>query len=155
MKRIIALAFPFIMLVSVVMTFAALEARRGPDWKFELNDYIAQSKLPAETIKVQAVVEASKPWNFSEAMGQAVRNDWRWTIDELPFPPQAMQCVLLERSRKSTVGAKTEPERQVVFVGYHTDTLWRVGWLVHEGPKEPFTQELAAHLNTIGCDFHH
>jgi hypothetical protein len=152
MKRIIALAFPFLVLASVVITFAALEARRMPDWETTLSDYIAWSRLPDETIKVQAVVEASKPWNFRATMGKAVRNDWRWGIEQLPFPPTAMRCVLLERERKSAVGVPGEPKHQVIFVGYHTDTLWRVGWLVHEGPQEGFTPELVADLDTIGCD---
>ena len=83
-------------------------------------------------------------------MGEAVRNDWRWKVSKLPFPPLAVQCVLLERTRESD-GAEDEPLRQVVFVGHHSDGLYRVGWLVHEGPKEPFSPELQAHLDAIGC----
>jgi hypothetical protein len=30
--------------------------------------------------------------------------------------------------------------------------VWRAGWLVHEGPLEPFSQELAAQLEALGCD---
>ena len=152
MKRIITLAIPLAVLIVVVMAFVMLETQRGPDWSIELDEYIAHSALPSETITMQSVVEASKPWNFSEAMGEAVRDDWRWMIDKLPFPPQAVQCVLLERSRRPTTGAEEELRRQVVFVGYHTDGLYRVGWLVHKGVEEPFTQEMVGHLAMIGCD---
>jgi hypothetical protein len=156
MKRIIALAFPFVVLVGAVITVLALEARRTPDWQSELNSYVARSRLPDETITVLAEVEASRPWKFSLAMGKAVANEngWPWGNGELPppFPPTAVRCVLLERERKPAAGGPGESIRQVIFVGYHTDGLWRAGWLTHEGPLEAFTPELTANLGAIGCD---
>jgi hypothetical protein len=156
MKRIIALGFPFLVLVGAVITVLAFEARRTPDWKTELNSYIARSRAPGETITVLAQVEASRPWNFSPAMGRAMANEggWPWGNGELPppYPPTAVRCVLLERERKATLGEPGESLRQVIFVSYHSDGLWRAGWLTHEGPQEAFTPELATHLNAIGCD---
>jgi hypothetical protein len=156
MKRIIALAFPFLVLVGAVITVLALEARRVPDWQSELNSYVARSRLPGETITVLAEVEASRPWNFSPAMGKAVANEggWPWGNGELPppYPPTAVRCVLLERERKPVTGGGGESIRQVIFVGYHSDGLWRAGWLTHEGPLEAFTPELVANLDAIGCD---
>jgi len=152
MKRFIALAIPFLVLVSVAVTLAWFEARRAPNWEIKLNNYVAQSGLVPETMQIKAVVEAGRPWNFSATMGKSVRNDWPWDVDELPFPPTAMRCVLLQQEGKSAFAVAGEPERQVIYVGYHNDTLWRAGWLVHEGPQAPFTPELAADLATIGCD---
>lgn len=152
MKKIIALALPLVVLASVVITFTVLEARRVPDWKVKLSEYMAQSRLPTESIKVQTIVKASRPWNFNKSMATAVRNDWRWMVGEVPYPPSEVQCVLLERSQRSNGTGKTQVKHQVVFVNYHTDKLWRVGWLVLEGAQEPFTQEIIADLNTIGCD---
>lgn len=152
MKRLIALAVPFLVLVSVLVTLAWFEARRAPDWEIVLNDYLAPRGLASETVKIQAVVEAGRPWNFTAAMGQPVGNDWPWDIDRLPFPPTAMRCVLLQKGSSSALTDEGEPERQVIYVGYHDDTLWRAGWLVHEGPQAPFTPELFADLDTIGCD---
>ena len=155
MKRIIALAFPFLVLIGAVITVLALEARRVPDWQSELNSYIARSRLPNETITVLAEVEASRPWNFGPAMGRAVANEngWPWGNGELPpYPPTAVRCVFLERERKPTLGESGESIRQVIFITYHSDGLWRVGWLTHEGPQEVFTPELAANLDAIGCD---
>ncbi len=156
MKRIIALAFPFLVLVGAVITVLALEARRVPDWETELDSYITRSRLPGETITVLAEVEASRPWKFSSAMGKAIANErgWPWGNNELPppYPPTAVRCVLLERERKPTSGEPGESIRQVIFVSYHSDGLWRVGWLTHEGPQEAFTPELRANLDTIGCD---
>jgi tetratricopeptide (TPR) repeat protein len=151
-KKVVALVIPIVVLIVAIVVVAVLEVQRGPDWQLELDEYISQSALPSETVTVQSVVEASKPWNFSEEMGTAARDDWKWGSVAPLFPPEAVQCVLLERSRESTIGVEEESGRQVVFVAYHTDALYRAGWLAYVGPKEPFTQELAAHLATIGCD---
>jgi hypothetical protein len=122
-----------------------------PDWETALNRYLASVRLPDETIGVEAVVEASKPQNFTANMGKAAPVDWTWQIEEVPFPPTALRCVLLERVPSSAPGVAGKPKRQVVFVGYHNDMLWRAGWLVHEGPQEPFGPELVADLDSIGC----
>jgi hypothetical protein len=152
MKRILVLAVPFVILVGVALTFIVLEGRRTPDWESVLDDYIAGSHAPGETIDVLAMVQARKPWNFTPSMGRAVRSDWKWQIVQLPFPPTELRCVLLERRGGSATGATGEGKRQVVYVGYHTDALWRLGWLVHEGPQGPFTAPLLADLEAIGCD---
>lgn len=146
MKRFIALAILLMIPLVVVVAFVMLEARRGPDWQFDLNEYLTDKAQTSGAMTLRAVVRAREPWNFSPEMGRPVRDDWRWGIDELPFPPLEVQCVLLERGDAAT------PQRQVVFIGYHTDRLWRVGWLVHEGPTEPFPLELTDHLAMIGCD---
>lgn len=151
-KRLIALVVPFLVLVGAVITLAWLEARRAPDWETEFNNYVARRGLARESIKIQAVVEAGRPWDFSATMGKPVSNDWPWGIDELPFPPAAVRCVLLEKEGESAFDVEGEPQRQVIYVGYHNDTLWRAGWLVHEGPQTPFTPELATDLATVGCD---
>ncbi len=156
MKRIIALALPFLVLVGAVITVLTLEARRVPDWRSELNSYIARSRLPDETIAVLAAVEARRPWNFSPAMGRALANEsgWPWGNGQLPppYPPTAVHCVLLERIRKFATGEASESLRQVIFVSYHSDELFRAGWLTHEGPQELFTPELMTNLDAIGCD---
>ena len=137
-------------LVGVITTVILLEGRRGPDWQVELSEYIIQHRLPDGTIKVGEAVKANKPENFQQSMGLAIPNGWPWGIEEVPFPPSAMKRVLLEQSRNT--GAETQSRRQVIFVGYHSDSLWRMGWLVHEGPIEPFTQEHITTITAIGCD---
>jgi len=151
-KRVVGLVVPVVVLILAMAAVAVAEARRGPDWQLELEEYIAQSTLPSEVVTIQSVVGASEPQNFSAEMGRAVRDDWRWGSVAPSFPPKAVRCVLLERSRRSTVGGEEEAIHQVVFVAYHTDALYRVGWLAYAGPEAPLTQELAAHLATIGCD---
>jgi hypothetical protein len=76
-------------------------------------------------------------------MGVARRlDDWRWEV-RLPYPPDELVCVLL---------AGAQAQHQVVYVGHHTDTLWRVGWLVHQGPASPFPPDVAVELAALGCE---
>jgi len=150
--RPLAFGASLLVLIALVVAFARLEARRGPNWRLELEEYVAHSASPSETVAIQSVVEAKAPHNFRQEMGTAARDDWRWGSVQPSFPPEAVRCVLLERSRPSTTDDEQESTRQVVFLAYHTDALYRVGWLAYAGPEEPFPQDLAANLAAIGCD---
>jgi DNA gyrase inhibitor GyrI len=127
-------------------TLAGLEARRGPDWYLELQGYIAESAQASETVKVVSIVDAAEPANFRSGMGTPAREDWRST------PIHAVKCALLERSRPLTPGGEPVSRRQVVFLVYHSDALYRVGWLAYAGPREPFGQEIKANLREVGCE---
>jgi tetratricopeptide (TPR) repeat protein len=151
-KRMVALAVPLAVVIVGMLAFARLEAQRGADWRHELDEYVAQSALPSETVTIQSVARASEPQSFSGEMGRAVRNEWTWSVIAPPFPAQAVQCVLLERTRQSTASGEKESIHQVAFVAHHSDGLYRVGWLAYAGPEAPFTQETVAHLAAIGCD---
>jgi hypothetical protein len=151
MKKAIALAVPLVVVVLVTVAVAVLETRRGPDWRRELEEYVAHSVAATDTVAIRAVAEARRPWEFDAEMGAAVREDWRWQSIELTYPPTAVQCVLLERSQESTA-VTAEWRHRVVFMAHHTDGLYRVGWVVHEGPRDPFERELLARLDAMGCD---
>jgi len=151
-QRAAALGLSLVVLLVTIGVVVVAEAQRGPDWRLELDDYVAQSAAPSETVTIQSVVAASEPRFFHAGMGIAVSDEWPWGSITPSFPPRAVQCVLLERSRGATAGGERASVRQVVFVAYHSDTLYRVGWLAYEGPEEPFSQGFLAHLSTIGCD---
>jgi hypothetical protein len=137
------LAVPLAAVAFTLGFIIALEVQRGPDWRLELDAYLAQHTAPAETVRVLAVKKARQPWNFTAAMGAPEAGD-----RIVPsYPPQAVRCALLARSR---MGAGSV--HQVVFLVYHSDALYRVGWLAHEGPEEPFGPEVTEHLELIGCD---
>jgi hypothetical protein len=147
-RRIVALAVPLAVLVFTVGVFVALELQRPPDWRLELNEFIARHTWPSETVRIEAISRARRPWNFSADMGTAEPGDWIIPSSS----PEAVRCVLLVRSRRSGSGGEDESLRQVVFLAHHSDALYRVGWLAYEGPEEPFGPELMAHLESIGCD---
>ena len=145
-RRIAALALPLAVLLFALGFIVGLDARRGPDWRLELDAYVARQGLPSETVAVQTVRRARKPWLFTADMGGAVRDDALFASS----PPQEVRCALLVRSPVGD-GAGEEASRQVVFLVRHSDALYQVGWLAYEGPVEPFGAELRANLETIGC----
>jgi hypothetical protein len=156
MNRVIALIIPLMVLVATTMTVVTLEVQREPDWQRELEAYI-EARAMTETLTVQAVAEAQKPWNFVPRMGIPALNVSTWaTAEKLPYPPREVQCALLAqqdpRTELETPDDSVPVERRIVYLGYHSDTLWNVGWLIHEGPREPFSAEVRAHLAAIGCD---
>jgi hypothetical protein len=146
LRNLVALILTIAVFAFASGTLAGLEARRGPDWYLELQGYIAQSAQASETVRVVAIVDATEPANFRTGMGTPVREDWRST------PIHAVKCVLLERSRPLTPGGEPVSRRQVVFLAYHSDALYRVGWLAYAGPREPFGQEIKANLREVGCE---
>lgn len=75
-----------------------LETLRTPDWRVELEAYVATQAV-TETLTVQSVVEAERPWHFEAAMGQVVRQEWTTFVEEIPYPPQKVRCVLLGSSK--------------------------------------------------------
>jgi tetratricopeptide (TPR) repeat protein len=147
-KRVATVALPVVILAAVVVTVAALEARRGPDWRLTLDNYLAQRAERLEVLTVQQVVAARQPANFVPAMGVPVPGGPVWESVRPAFPPQAVQCVLIDKS----ASASDESGRQVVYVAYHSDSLYHVGWRVYEGPQAPFPPQLQADLRAIGCD---
>lgn len=146
MKRIVALVAPLLLLAAVVTALAAAEERRVPDWEAALQEYIAGNSRLREPVAVVQVVAASRPRRFTAAMGTPVQNDWPWGIDALPFPPEAVKCVLLQAG-----GGGLAAPRRVVYVAYHDDGLWRAGWLVHEGPKTLLDPDAGSDLTAVGC----
>jgi hypothetical protein len=145
-RRIVLLAVPLAVLLFALGFIVGLEVRRGPDWKVELEAYLAQQP-PSESITVQRVVRARKPWAFEPTMGRA-----RPTEGLTPsLPARAVRCALLERRRPSS-GGEPASVRQVVFLVRHSDALYQVGWLAYAGPEEPFDEALKTDLALLGCD---
>jgi hypothetical protein len=147
-RKAVALAVPVAVLMFALGFFVGLEVRRGPNWRLELEEYIAQHRAPSETVVVQAVVRARQPQQFGEVMGTVMRADGVRPSST----PRDLRCVLLLRNRPSDSRAEYELVRQVVFLAYYSDALYQLGWLAHEGPEEPFSSEFLAHLALIGCD---
>lgn len=121
-RRIVAAGVPLAVLVFAVGFVVGLEVRRGPDWRLALDEYVAQQRSPGETLSVQTVVRARKPWNFTPAMGTV-----EWESGIAPsLPPQAVRCALLLRRRPDSAW-QDDSRRQVVFVVHHSDALYHVG----------------------------
>jgi len=155
MKRLIALTVPLLVLVVTVAAIATLESQRKPDWRLELDAYIA-ARAVSETITVQSVAEARAPENFEPHMGRPVPGESTWG-ERLPYPPLEVRCVLLSPQKipppdSEDLGEPGPSERQIIYVAYFSDALWHVGWLLHEGAREPFAPDELEPLATLGCD---
>jgi hypothetical protein len=110
---------------------------------------------------VRLVDRASKPWNFSRDMSYAVFGDSPYYQTDhgysgekgsgprpLPFPPEDVWCVFLERNQETyTSGSK----RSIVFVAEHQD-LYNADMVIHEGVSDLSTQSLVESVSRIGCD---
>lgn len=94
MKKLIALMLPWLVLGATLVAVVVLEALRTPDWQAELEAYVATQTVTG-TLTVQSVAEAERPWHFEAAMGQVVSP----FVEEIPYPPQKVRCVLSGSSR--------------------------------------------------------
>ena len=146
-RRVLALALPLAVVFFVLGFVAGMEVQRGPNWRLELDEYVEAHRLPEETVRLLEVRRARRPQDFTRQMGVPV------DAADIPpnFPPQAVRCVLLARSRPMDDGAP-EGRRQVVYVVRSSDALYRVGWHVYEGSEEPFGSGTQADLAAVGCE---
>jgi hypothetical protein len=148
MKKVIALMLPLLLGAAVVAGVALTEARRPRDWQAALDAYLQEQGGPGR-LQVQATAWARQPGRFERDMSRAVfGGDGRGEAD-LPFPPEAVWCVLLKRDPS---GRQDELPYQVLFVAHHVDPPWYDEWLVHVGSGNPFAPDFAAGLRAIGCE---
>lgn len=138
---------PLGILLVMATSITALEARRTPDWQAALDAYLADNSLQADAVR--QVARARYPAALTTSMGVPVSADWRWQIERLPHPPQELYCALIQLP---TTSSARDPQRQVVYVGYLTDTLYRAGWMVYAGARTPFASQLPEQLAQLGCD---
>lgn len=152
-KRAILLMLPSLALIALVGGLIIAESGRPAAWQVELNAYLARSNTSSTgEMAVRSVARANKPWNFGPDMGYAVVGGGAWSGIDLPYPPEEVWCVLLKRGGVSTAGSGEEIPYQAVFVSFHSDRLWRQGWVVHKGLGNPFAPAFSECLSTIGCD---
>jgi hypothetical protein len=156
--RLVALMLVFAVLLLGGLLIFPLATRSAPPppWHVELEHYLAyRSEHGPETPDVLAAVQATRPWLFTARQSQAVfqanafdPNDHNYSQSlaspsTIPFPPADLWCVLLGREGPPGV-------RQVVYVAEH-ESLYLGYWVVHEGPTGPFSPQLSADLDQIGC----
>ena len=133
-----------------------------------LDQYLAYKNVSlAEGLSVKAEAKAAKPGsltqdvsfavygdstyyqtdeNYKEASGQAEATTV-WTKEELrplPYPPEEVWCILLERSAQT-------PGYGVAFVSLHQD-IYNADWVVHEVGPDPFAPESLQVASDLGCD---
>ena len=147
-RRLLGVAVPLGVVLFALGFIVGLEVRRGPNWRLELDAYVEARATTSETVMVDQVTRARRPWNFRPEMGRPA------DVGALtrPFPPQAVRCVLLVRSRPALDGPHQDLSEEVLYLVRHSDALYHVEWVAYEGPEEPFGPQLKADLASIGCD---
>jgi hypothetical protein len=146
----------------LIILFAALvilHAPQPPAWRSELETYIAyKSDQFNETITIVAMGRARRPYHLSEHLGyERFGHGPHYRVDHLyqggsggirplPFPPQKVWCVLVQRAHPLTGHSS-----QMIFVALHQD-LYNASWVVHEGERLPFTREFRQRISQLGCD---
>jgi hypothetical protein len=158
MRRAGVVVFPLLLATAlVVASLVAMRTNRPPDWQLELDKYVEyKDSLSSGTTTVQLVDRASRPWNFSRDMSHAIFGDspYYQTDDSyggrrgprpLPFPPEDVRCVLLERDHNE------ETTYNIVFVAEHQD-LYNADVVIHEGASDLSDQPFAESISEIGCE---
>ena len=154
LRKMLILGLPVLLFLSSAVTVIALERQRTPDWQQALDRYLDQTQMVNVQVEILGIERASLPWNFSVQMGTPVvaASDWTWQIDRLPYPPDSLRCVLIDRRPTNAEGRiGIEPKRQLLYLAHHTDAVWRVGWIVHEGPSTLLAPGVVEDLAEVGC----
>jgi hypothetical protein len=168
MKRAIALTVP-LFVFAAILGLVLIRERGFPDnARTTLDQYLTyRQRVEARAWRVQSIVRARRPWNFTPEMSALTLGDsarYRTALDlsgqpreapipvtttdvlanrnyqpemPLPFPPQEVWCARLEASGHAPAA---------VFVALHQD-LYNGAWIIHE-PASGVDQTLSA----IGCE---
>jgi hypothetical protein len=141
-RRVALLSVPLLLLVGVAAAVIAAEAGRPRAWQLELNRYLRDRPGSGS---VQTTDWAEHPEAFSAELSRTAFGASQTTGD-LPFPPEAVWCVLLKPARED------ELPYRVVFVGHHVDPPWFDEWVVHAATGDPFAPAFLDGLGRLGCD---
>ena len=169
MKRATLLIMSLVLLIGLeAVVVAKIPGEPGPpqDCQAKLNEYVAFfNSSSAETVWVQAMVQARIPWKFSPAMSDgtfgasavfqtdsgAYGSIGQDGLVPLPFPPEELWCVRLKHGHGSSTASKERALYAVVFVGLHMN-MYNADWVVHEGSRDLLDPKLKETLTTVGCD---
>jgi hypothetical protein len=178
MRRLLLLAIPIFALLAVLGWVMIAENARSPLWQVRLDRYVQAERMRSgQQITVLKVIHAGRPFEYTAHLpypvvdagefGMSVsitpqlspsptrsapsdtakitlsKDQYDATLQtlDLPFSAIEVKCVLITR----------RAQREVLFVNYYSDALWHAGWVIHQGPHSPFSQEAAAILNRLGC----
>lgn len=139
-RKIKVLLLGATMLLAILIPIVILEARRTPDWQTELERYLALSGTFGAGEHLVDVAEAQHPEQLDTQLVVAAPTGWSWDGIDVPFPDK-LRCVRITE----------EPEHRYLLVGYHSDGLWHMGWLVHAFCECVDEEEKLVLLDKLGC----
>ena len=139
-RKIVALALLLATLLVILIPLIILESRRTPDWQAEFGRYLETSETYVADDQLVEVAEAQHPEYFDAQLLIAVPTGWPWGGIDVP-PPEKVRCIRIGE----------EPDSQYLLIGYHSDGLWHMGWLVHEFCVYVSEENQRALLAKLGC----
>jgi hypothetical protein len=146
MKRTLALVVCALVLTVLLVALGVAELGRTPEWRVELDAYLSLAHVPADgTVEVLSIERARCPYNMSASLSRARFGDDVYYGRTLPYPPQRVRCVLLERRYSAS-----RVTHQVLLVALHQD-LYHADWVVHEGETAPFSPSYLEQLEALRC----
>jgi hypothetical protein len=166
MRKESSLAVPLLLLTALVATVLANipeETGLPLGAQAQVVGYAA-SWYPSGGARIESVARAGQPWSLTRdgslaLFGTSVRFSQGYgqsTIEshypqQLPYPPEEVWCVLLERGADVTAGQSPTPSYDLVVVALHR-SLYEADWTVHI-PREALPIGTTAKaLAAIGCD---
>ena len=120
-KRALALTVSGLVVVVLLAVLGIAEALRPSAWEEELEAYKASRRLSGEEIVLLSLVRARHPERFAPALSLATYGNEVYSDREVPYPPQRLYCLRIERS-----GAGARRSRQVLFLALHRPVLCRL-----------------------------
>jgi hypothetical protein len=149
-RMIMALTLITAVVLVVFIPLGLFESRRTPDWQSRLSQYLEISGVSRQDILRVEVAEAQHPGQFAVQMLQAVPAGTWQGIDRIPLP-ETVRCVRIERQGQAGPGIVQPAIGKYLLIGYHSDELWRSGWLVHEFREGVSEREQQVWLAKLGC----
>jgi len=142
-KRIWLLFLPLFFVMIAMSAVVVAESQRTPAWQSLLATYASSKGLD-----IGRVARAKLPRHFTEQLDTQVldRSQFDYIADITydgpasysivpAYPPETIYCAWLARGNRA----------ELIFVSYHSDTLWQHGWVIHRS-------EAATEVVTlIGC----
>jgi hypothetical protein len=147
-RKIKASALFLALLLIILIPIVILESRRTPDWQAEFVRYLGISETSVADDQLVEVAEAQHPEQFDAQLLIAVPTGWPWGGIDVPLP-EKVWCIRIEEEQ---TGPVPQPISQYLLVGYHSDGLWHVGWLVHEFCEYVSEEEQQVLLAKLGCN---
>jgi hypothetical protein len=150
-RMIMALTLFTAVALVVFIPLGLFESRRTPDWQSRLSQYLATSGVSREDILLVEVAEAQHLGQFTVQMLQAVPAGTWQGIVRIPLP-ETIRCIRIERQGQAGQGIVRPSIGKYLLIGYHSDGLWRSGWLVHEFREGVSEGEQRVLLAKLGCN---
>lgn len=128
--------------VSLFVTYAIIEARRTPQWQVRLDNYVKyrndildKDPLISGTATVAQVIRASHPENFYKIGDKRLlvgSHDWLLEYSEkLSYPPEEVMVALLREDIRSNNEVEPEATYRVLFIVLYSQRV-EPEWLIYE-----------------------